>query len=319
MGELFRRLKYLINRRRMDAELESDMEFHREMAARAGRSNFGNTLRMREQSREAWGWTWLDRLIQDIRYGMRILARSPGFTLMAVLVLAIGIGVNVAAFSLFDMVALEPLPVRDPGSLVRLERRSPTAYTDGMPYTSLIFYGKNARTLSATMGVLGVPPMQVDDDIQPATASFFTPNYFTELGTPAGLGRLFDPIRDAAPNAAPAVVLSYGFWQRRFGGDPSVVGRTIHLNKKPATVIGVLPHAFASLGGQRPDIWLPIAKQPYFVEGSHTLTDPGDSAVRMWGRLAPGVSAKIAEQELRALTDELRRQHPKDVWDNEYI
>src|SRR5580658_3451671 len=125
MGEIFRRIRYLINRRRFDAELESDMEFHREMAARAGRSNFGNTLRMREQAREAWGWTWLDRLIQDLQYGVRILARAPGFTLLAVLVLAIGIGVNVSAFSLFDMVALKPLPVRDPESLVRLERRSP--------------------------------------------------------------------------------------------------------------------------------------------------------------------------------------------------
>jgi predicted permease len=319
MGELFRRIKYLINRRRLDAELESDMEFHREMAARAGHSNFGNILRMREQAREAWGWTWLDRLIQDIRYGMRILARSPGFTLMAVLVLAIGIGVNVAAFSIFDMVALEPLPVRDPGSLVRLERRSPNAYTSEMPYPSVLFYGKNAKTLSAVMAILGVPPMQVDDDIQPASSSFVTPNYFTELDTPAGYGRLFDPARDAASNAAPAVVLSYGFWQRRFGGDPSVVGRTIHLNKKPATIVGIPPYAFASLGGQRPDIWLPMAQQPYFVEGSHLLTDAGDSSVRMWGRLVPGVSAKIAEQELRTLTNELRRQHPKDIWDNEYI
>jgi hypothetical protein len=120
MGETFRRIRYLINRRRFDVELENDMEFHREMAARAGRNNFGNTLRLREQAREAWGWTWLDRLIQDLRYAVRMLARSPGFTLMAVLVLAIGIGVNVAAFTVFDVVALEPLPVRDPASLVRL-------------------------------------------------------------------------------------------------------------------------------------------------------------------------------------------------------
>ena len=156
MGEYFRRIQYLIHRRRLDRELESDMEFHREMAARAGRSNFGNTLRMRERAREAWGWTWLDRLIQDLRYAVRVLARSPGFTLMAVLVLAIGIGVNVAAFTVFDIVTLEPLPVRDPGSLVRLERRSPNAYTDGAPYASLLFYQKNAKTLSAVMGVLGV-------------------------------------------------------------------------------------------------------------------------------------------------------------------
>jgi predicted permease len=169
------------------------------------------------------------------------------------------------------------------------------------------------------MGVMGVPPMQMNDDPQPANVSFVTSNYFAELGTLAGYGRLLDPVRDAAPDAAPAVVLSYGFWQRRFGGDPSIVGRTIHLNKKPATVIGILPYDFVGLGGQGPDIWIPIAQQPHFVEGSHVLTDPGNSAVRMWGRLAPSVSAKTSEQELRVLTDKLRLQHPKDIWDNEYI
>src|SRR5437868_10379748 len=102
MGELFRRIHFLLNRRRLSNELQNDMEFHREMAARAGRNNFGNTLRMRERSYQAWGWTWLDRLLQDLGYGVRILVRAPGFTLLAVLVLAIGIGVNVAAFSMFD-------------------------------------------------------------------------------------------------------------------------------------------------------------------------------------------------------------------------
>ena len=319
MGELFRRIRYLINRRRFDRELESDMEFHREMAARAGRNNFGNTLRMREQSREAWGWTWLDRLIQDLRYAVRILARSPGFTIMAVLVLAIGIGINVSAFSLFDMVALKPLPVRDPDSLVRLERRSPQNSTDEMPYQSVLFYGRNAKSLSAVMAFLGVPAMQIDDDMLPAKTSFITPNYFTELGTYAAQGRLFDPVNDATANDLPTVVLSYGFWQRRFGGDPSVIGRVIHINKKTATVIGITPYAFASLGAQNPDIWLPIAQQPYFVEGSHMLTDSAVSSVRMWGRLAPGVTAKTAAHELLALTNELRKQHPKEIWENEFI
>jgi predicted permease len=319
MGELFRRIVYLFNRRRMDAALESDMEFHREMAARAGRNNFGNTLRMREQAREAWGWTWLDRLVQDLTFSARTLTRSPGFTITAVLVLAIGIGVNVAGFSLFNMVALEPLPVRDPGSLVRLERRSPQSYTSEMPYASAVFYGQHAKSLSAMMAVLGVPPMQIDDDVQPTSASFATPNYFTELGTPAGYGRLFDAAREGSRNAPPVVVISYSLWQHRFNGDTGIVGQTIRLNKKPATVIGVTPYAFASLGGQGPDIWIPIAQQPYFVTGSTVLTDPSAGSVRMWGRLAPGATAKVAAQELLSLTNELRRQHPKDIWDNEYI
>jgi len=319
VGEFFRRFQYLINRRRRDAELESDMEFHREMAARAGRSNFGNVLRMREQAQEAWGWTWLDRLVQDLSYAVRTLARSPGFTVTAVLVLAIGIGVNVAAFSLFNMVALEPLPVRDPVSLVRLERRSPQDYTSEMPYLSAVFYGEHAKSLKAMIAVLGVPPMQIDDDLQGTKASFATANYFSELGTPAAVGRLFDPARESEATAPPVVVLSYTLWQHRFNGDPGVVGRTVKLNRKPATVIGVTPYEFASLGGQTPDVWMPMAQQPYFVTGSTVLADPGASAVRMWGRLAPGVTATMAAEELKGLTNELRRHHPKDIWDGEYI
>ena len=319
MRELIRRIRYLLNRRRFDAELENDMEFHREMAAREGRRNFGNTLRLREQAREAWGWTWLDRLGQDLRYGVRMLARAPGFTAMAVMVLAIGIGVNVSAFTVFNAVALKPLPVRDPDSLVRLERRAPTAYTSEMAYPSFLFYRDHAKTLAGAVAVLGVPPMQVDDDVEGAKSSYVTPNYFSELGTPAAYGRMMDPRRDAAADAAPVVVLSYGFWQRRFGADPTVIGRTIHLNKKPVTVVGVTPYDFASLGGQGPEIWIPIAEQPYFVEGSKVLTDYNDSSIRMWGRLAPGVTAQMAEQELKGLTDELRRQHPSAVWDNERI
>jgi hypothetical protein len=318
VSEFFRRLRYLVHRRRFEAELANDMEFHREMAARAGRRNFGNELRMREHSREAWGWTWLDRLGQDLRYAARILKRAPGFTVMAVLVLAIGIGVNVSAFSLFNMVALKPLPIRDPNAIVRLERRSPTAYTSEMAYPSFLFYQEHAKTLAAAIAVLGVPPMQIDEDVEGAKTSFVTPNYFSELGTPAAYGRVFDPAREAASDAPPVMMLSYGYWQRRFGADPSVIGRTIHLNKKPVTIIGVAPFEFASLGGQHPDIWLAIAQQPYFIDGSKVLSDFDNSCVRMWGRLAPGVTAKGAEQELKALTSELRHAHPNAVWDNEF-
>ncbi len=180
MGEFFRRLYYLINRRRLDAELENDMEFHREMAERAGNRNFGNSLRLREQAYESWGWTWLDRLMQDLRFGLRILLRSPGFTLVAVLVLAIGVGVNVSAFSLFNMVALKPLPVPEADRLVRPERRSPDQYSSQMSYPSFLFYREHAHTLSAAMAVMGVPPMEIDNDQQLTSASFVTPNYFAD-------------------------------------------------------------------------------------------------------------------------------------------
>ena len=319
MPELFRRLYYLLNRRRFDRELENDMQFHREMAARWGNTNFGNTLRLREDARQAWGWTWIDRLVQDLHYAVRILWRSPGFTLTAVLVLAIGIGVNVAAFSLFNLMALRPLPVRDPDSIVRLQRRSPEIFAGEMPYPSVLFYRSHSKTLRAVVATMGVPPMELENDMQPVTVNFVTANYFSELGTSARAGRLLQPVWEDAANAPPVVVMSYGLWQRRFGGDASIVGKVIHLNKKPATVIGVTPYAFASLDGQYSDVWLPIPQQPYFVEGSKVLTDASSGSVRMWGRLAQGVTARAAEQELLALTDELRKAYPKAIWDREYI
>ena len=309
MSELFRRL---------DAELESDMEFHREMAVRAGRRNFGNTLLLREQAREAWGWTWLDRLGQDLRYAVRTLGRSPGFTVTAVLVLAIGIGVNVSAFSMFNMVALQPLPVRDPGSLVRLQRRSPDQFTSEMPYATAMFYRDHARTLSAVLTMMG-GRLSLEDDAQPVKAIFASANLFKELGATSAYGRLLDPASDEPANAPPVVVLGHEFWQRRFGGDLGIVGKVIHLNRKPATVVGVEPYGFPTLDGQTADVWLPMTEQPYLVEGSKVLTDSSTGTVHVWGRLAAGATANMAEQELRTLTDQLRKQYPKDIWKDEFI
>ncbi len=238
---------------------------------------------------------------------------------MAVLVLAIGIGINVTAFSLFDMVALKPLPVRDADRLVRLERRSPNASTTEMAYRSYEFYRDHAHTLSAAIAVLGIPPMQLDNDVQPTSVSFATPNYFTELGTTPALGRMLDPTRDSSPGDAPVVVINYSLWQHRFDSDPSIVGRVIHLDGKPATIVGVEPYDVATLGGQGPDIWIPIAQQPYFIAKSKVLQDWTNCSIRMWGKLAPGVTVGAAAQELRSLTDAIRRDHPDAVWKDEFI
>src|SRR5580704_14148047 len=151
MHQFWRRLRYLLNRRRFDQELAGDMEFHREMAAREGGGHFGSTLRLREEAREAWGWTWLDRLSQDLRYAARMLRKSPGFTAAAVLILALGIGVNVAAFGFFDLMFLRPLPVRDPGALLKFARSSPQGYADNFVYPEVAFYREHAKKLSAVM------------------------------------------------------------------------------------------------------------------------------------------------------------------------
>jgi predicted permease len=320
MSEQFRRLHYLLFHRRFDRELENEMEFHREMAALRGRRNFGNTLRLREQSREAWGWTWIDRLLQDLRYAARILWRSPGFTFTAIGVLTIGIGVCVTGFTLLNFLVFRFLPVRDPAALVRLQRDSPEIHTSETPYQSFLFYQAHTKTLSAMFATMGSPAMELDDDLKPVSIDFVTANYFSELGAIAATGRLLDPHRDDSADAAPVVVLSYMFWQQRFSGDPSLIGRVIHLNKKPVTVIGVISNFSPTLDGNNTDVYLSMKQQPYFIEGSRALTDVfNGGGVGMWGRLAPSVTAKSASEELLALTNDLRKLYPKLIWDKEYI
>src|SRR6516225_5805067 len=114
MREVFRRIYYLLNRRKLERELQSDIEFHREMLSAESRNDFGNPTLMRERAREAWGWGWLDRLSQDLRFGARLLRKSPGLVFTAVTVLALGIGVNVTAFNVVDIMFFKPLRVRDP-------------------------------------------------------------------------------------------------------------------------------------------------------------------------------------------------------------
>ncbi len=140
------------------------------------------------------------------------------------------------------------------------------------------------------MATMGAAPMVLNQDEQRVSATFVSSNYFSELGGSAAAGRLFDAARDDSASA-PVCVLSFRLWQRKFDGDPSIVGKAIRLGGKPATVIGVASEAFASLGTDDPDIWLPLLQHSYFVEGSKPLSDPKfEGLIGMWGRLAPGVS-----------------------------
>ena len=188
MNEFFRRLQYLMNRRRFDRELAGDMEFHREMAAREGGRPFGNVLHLREEARDAWGWTWLERCQQDLGYAARMLRKSPGFTAAAVLILAIGIGVNVAAFGFFDLMVLRPLPVRDPSTLVRFQRLSPKSYASVLPYPEMQFFREHATTLSAVLA-FSSSRLTLGSEQKPVRAHFVTANLFRELGAAARLGR----------------------------------------------------------------------------------------------------------------------------------
>ena len=321
MHEWIRRLKYLLNRHRFDQELSNDLEFHREMAAKDGGMPLGNMLLLREEARDAWGWTWIERLSQDLRYAARQLRRSPGFTLAAIIMLALGIGVNVAAFGFFNLMVLRPLPIRSPATLLRFKRRAPKNYAWQVPYPEMAFFRQYTKTLSAVLAVMDAK-LAIEGESKPLAGDFVTANFFSELGAKPLLGRVLDAAEDGAADSAPVVVLSQGFWQRHFGAaDPLIIGKTIRLNNKPAMVIGVAPQDFSGLSMNNPDLWLPINQQPYFVTGSHLLTDFSVDAhgVTMFGRLQPGVSSATAESELASLAAVLRQQHPDDIWEKENL
>jgi predicted permease len=262
----------------------------------------------------------MELLSRDLRYAARMLRRSPGFTIAAILILAVGIGVNIAAFGFFNLIVLRPLPVRDPDTLLRFQRLGPSRYASVLPYPEMAFFREHSKTLSAVMG-WNAARLTADDDGAPLKAHFVTANLFGELGAVPELGRLLDPDLDEVPDAAPAVVLGHAFWERHFGADPSVVGRTIHLNGKPATVAGVAAIEFSGLSLDNPDVWLPMIQQPYFVTGSRLLTDFSVEGigVAVWGRLAPGVNPKAAESELQALAARLHSEHPDDIWEDERL
>ena len=311
MNEMIRRLRYLLNRTRQDRDLASDLEFHREMAAREGRP-FGNTLLLREEAREAWGWTWMDRLSQDLRYASRTLRKSPAFTAAAILMLAVGVGVNVAAFGFFDLILLRPLPIRDPATLLRFDRRSTRGYSDNFPYPEVAFFGEHSRMLAVLASDFA--KLSLENDPKQIAARFVTLNYFSELGAKATFGRMFE----SAGEQDKVVVLSHGFWQRRFASDSSIVGKRIRLNGKSARVIGITSADFSGLGMEDPAVWVPIPQKPYFVDGA-SLTSFGDGGINvfMFGRLQPGITPRVAEEELKSLAVELRHQHPKDIWEQE--
>ncbi|HET9166015.1 MAG TPA: ABC transporter permease [Candidatus Angelobacter sp.] len=314
MGEFFRRVYYLLNRSKLERELQSEIDFHREMLSAESRTDFGNPTLMRERSREAWGWGWLDRLAQDLRFGFRLLKKSPGVTFTAIMVLALGIGVNVTAFNLVDVIFFKPLHVRDPHSLVRFSGKSPTSNSNVISYPATVFYQQSAA-LSAVMAQTSTRVTFTEETNQEIRAGVVTANYFRELGGSAAYGRLFDPATDDTPDAPPVVVLGYNFWQRQFGGDPSVVGRTIRLNQHPATIIGVIPFNFIGLDpehGETDEVWLIISRLGYFVPDTRILTDldDGESGVHMSARLKPGVTRQAAAAALEPLSRELVRQHP---------
>src|SRR6266404_5353349 len=271
-------------------------------AYRAARIEFGGVGQVKEQVRDVRMGAMIEQLWQDARFALRILQKNPGFTAIVVITLSFGIGVNTAIFSLVDGILLRPLPYQQPDRLVRIlnSQRQLGLETWGLSQANFTFLRDGNHSLEAVASY-STSGANLTGNGEPERVSLGTvsADFFKVLGIPPLLGRAFQAGEDTPGNNG-VCVISYGFWQRRFGGDASIVGKSLELNSAASEVVGVMPVGF---GFPRPDIdvWTPLAinpvrTAPYFL--------------RAIGRLAPGVSAPAAEAETTAVLWNYARQHP---------
>jgi len=310
MGDLFRRIYYLLHRRRLEQELKNDMAVHREMLGQANSKDFGNALMLQEQSHEAWGWAWLDRFVQDLRYGLRMLRKNPGYTLVALLALGLGIGVNTALFSVVYGVLLKPLPYTQGDRLVVLHQAFRKTGQNDLLFSvkEIQDYREQSQSLAQVeeyhqMGFIlldGKEPSQVRTGVVSA-------HFFDMLGIKPYLGRLFteaDETRDA-----PAVlVLSYPYWKNHYGGDPDIVGRHFRMNDRVHTVVGVLPPV-----PQYPrenDVYMPTVACP-FRSDQMMINDRNHHMMRVFARLKPGETLQSGMADLSLIASRLRQSYPE--------
>lgn len=256
------------------------------------------------------------RLLADLRYACRTFAQSPGFALIAILSVALGVGLNSAIFSYVDAVLLRPLPVPDPGRIVQVASTSPGVRIGGMSYPDYVDLRNQTTTLSALtcyemtpMGVSTRPDAVAEMNLGVIASG----NFFSGLGIHIPLGRGFLPQEDAAPGRDLVVVISHSLWERKFASDPNVVGRKLRLNGAEFTVIGVAPEEFT--GPEAfvvPDVYVPMNSYPQAIPNSRAdyLQARGSRPLTLYGRLKPGVTELQAQAELAIAARRLAAQYP---------
>jgi hypothetical protein len=236
LGEIWRRIWYRLNRTRFERELQDEIAAHRE--AMGDPRKFGNLLRLREQSRDAWGWGAVDRLGEDVRDAVRVLRRTPVFSLAAALILSAGIGLNLTFFHLLNVTMLRAPAVMDPDTLVRFTRHTPHFFTSGFPLPSADVIRQHNTVLDAVLTRHRSDVTWDGDPSRPIKVSFVSANWFAEMGYRARIGRTFAPDIDSRSEAPLAVVVSDEFHRLRLHSDPAVVGRQLRLNDRLVTVLG---------------------------------------------------------------------------------
>lgn len=332
-SKLMQKLRALLGKERMEGELDEEVRFHLEreieqniergMSAEEARSAalraFGGVEQVKEECRDVRGTRVIEEMWQDIRFGVRMLSKNPGFTLVAVITLALGIGANTALFSVVDAMLLKKLPVREPDQLVLFQALAQRGFSYGrytgntstdpatglramtsFPYQSFARLRAQESALSDVFafGNFGLN-VQADGQADVASGQAVSGNYFAGLGVPAIIGRTITDEDDRAA-ATPVAVLSHRYWQRRFGGDRAVIGRQINLNNVAFTVVGVTPPGFEGVGqiGTSLDISIPLAWEPAVSAGRSRMDGAGMAWLRLMGRLKPDATPEQARPQL---------------------
>ncbi len=312
------RLQALFRKDRVEQELDDELRFHvekqieenvaagmtPEQARTAALRSFGGVEQVKEECRDAWGVRFIETLVQDLRFGLRQLRRNPGFTAVAILTLALGIGGTTAIFSLLYGAVLNPFPYADSDRLaVLVEHDIKQGRDAGWAFVSaseFLDYREQNHVFDEVIGGSGT------DVVLAGTPQWFggtpvTGNLFRVLGVPPLVGRAITP-EDCKEGAPPVVVLSHKVWRSNFGGDPGIVGRTLGLNRQPTTVIGVMPPRF---GWQGADVWLPAT-----LSRSGTTQRPQPFSVV--GHLKPGVTIEQANADVAVLAKRFATVYAKD-------
>lgn len=309
--------------RRKQSDFEEEVQAHlalevdrlvseglgREEAEAAARREFGNVAAVQERFYESSRWPWLEHLKRDVLYALRVLSRTPGFAVIAILSLALGIGVNALVFSVVNALVLRPLPIDRPDQVVFV---AGPHFHPGNSFPNYRDLRDRNQTFSGLVGYR-VSPMELETGhgADRLWGYLATGNYFDVLGVSPAIGRFFHQEDDLHPGASPYAVLSYSCWQGRFGADPDIVGKTIRINRQPYSVLGV---ASAEFHGTElfywPDIWVPMMMEAQIEIGNAWLESRGTSNTWIVGRLKPGVSPGQATADLNSIGADLARQYP---------
>ena len=300
----------------LESEQQQEAGISSQEASYAARRAFGNSTLIAEDVREMWGYAWFERLVQDSRLALRQLRTSPGFTAIAILTLALGIGANTAIFTLVHAVMMTSLPVPNPEQLYSLgdtklccDTTEIADLSENFALFSFPLY-KHLRdntpemsdlaAFQSWLANLSVRRSGVSGPAEPYFGEFVSGNYFSLFAVGAFVGRTFTPADDQ-PSAQPVAVLSYRTWSQRFASDPSVIGATFTINGQAMSIVGVMPPGFFgdTLRGDPTDFWIPVAMEPNLDHDNSFLNQPSEYWLYTVGRLKPGISPAQVQVRLK--------------------